>query len=352
MENNLFTFATKELSQDAFICWLLNSLNYEGGENNTDVKELKECAYKFLNKMCPDTKKMNISDIKPIITKQKFKIDILVEFKYKDENYIIIIEDKVASYIRKDKDGNNQLESYKEKIQNYYKNSKIKSVYYKLYDTSETYDEAVLKDKNVICITREDIYNILKEYKSKIKNNIFQDYYKYIDHIEEYIEKIENISLKEWDKNRFLYYYFANTVCKDKKYLSDMKLSTDTGGIYLDFAKTKNTVDENKIPYIHLTCAFREDKENDFRIEIMLRGCSVDDKQQIKINSREERDEIAGKLKDKLKLSDIRNLDFGCSVFRKGKISLKLLKAEYKTESYQEMLNIIEELAKKLKNSN
>ncbi|HIT71556.1 MAG TPA: hypothetical protein IAD08_06540 [Candidatus Scatovivens faecipullorum] len=163
---------------------------------------------------------------------------------------------------------------------------------------------------------------------------------------------MKNISLKEWDKNRFLYYYFANTVCKDKKYLSDMKLSTDTGEIYLDFAKTKNIVNENKIPYIHLTCAFREDKENDFRIEIMLRGCSVNDKQQIKINSREERDEIAGKLKDKLKLSDIRNLDFECSVFRKGKISLKLLKAEYKTENYQEMLNIIKELAKKLKNSN
>ena len=132
MENNLFTFATKELSQDAFICWLLNSLNYEDVENDTDIKALKEFAYKFLNKMCPDTEKMNISDIKPSITKQKFKIDILVEFKYKDENYIIIIEDKVASYIRKDKDGNNQLESYKEKIQKYSKNSKIKSVYYLL----------------------------------------------------------------------------------------------------------------------------------------------------------------------------------------------------------------------------
>ena len=28
MKNNLFTFATSELSQDAFICWCLNWINY------------------------------------------------------------------------------------------------------------------------------------------------------------------------------------------------------------------------------------------------------------------------------------------------------------------------------------
>lgn len=28
MKNNLFSFATSELSQDAFICWCLNWINY------------------------------------------------------------------------------------------------------------------------------------------------------------------------------------------------------------------------------------------------------------------------------------------------------------------------------------
>lgn len=349
MENNLFTFATKELSQDAFICWLLNSLNYEDIENDTDIKELKKCAYKFLNKMCPETKKMNISDIKPIITKQKFKIDILVEFKYGDQNYKIIIEDKVASYIRKDKDGTNQLEKYKKKVNEYSNNLKIKSVYYKLYDTSETYDEAILKDKNVICITRKDIYNILEEYKSKIKNNIFQDYYKYIKHIEEYIENIKKISLKEWKNNKFLYYYFANTVCKEKQYLRDMKLSTDTGGIYLDFSKIKNKFNENIIPCIHLSCAFREDEQDNFELEIMLRGCSDGNDNLIKINTKEERDKFVEYIKDRLDLSTIDKLRLENVNFKKGNKSLKLLKLMYKTESYTEMIRMFKILTKKLK---
>ena len=31
-KNNIFNFATSELSQDAFICWCLNWLNYEDSE--------------------------------------------------------------------------------------------------------------------------------------------------------------------------------------------------------------------------------------------------------------------------------------------------------------------------------
>ena len=43
-KNNIFKFATKELSQDAFICWLINWINFK-----QDNQQLYSKAQKILN---------------------------------------------------------------------------------------------------------------------------------------------------------------------------------------------------------------------------------------------------------------------------------------------------------------
>lgn len=53
MDRNLFTYATKELSQDAFICWLLA---------NYDTEELREESYRFINLLMD--KNFSYGDIK------------------------------------------------------------------------------------------------------------------------------------------------------------------------------------------------------------------------------------------------------------------------------------------------
>lgn len=40
MENNIFKFSTKELSQDAFLAWLINWINIPGNEKNKGIKNL------------------------------------------------------------------------------------------------------------------------------------------------------------------------------------------------------------------------------------------------------------------------------------------------------------------------
>ena len=62
--NNLFDFATKELSQDAFLCWLINWLNYK-----KENIELYNTAKKFINLII---NKINIDD---------FEINILKQYK-------------------------------------------------------------------------------------------------------------------------------------------------------------------------------------------------------------------------------------------------------------------------------
>ena len=57
LKNNLFNYATKELSQDAFICWV-SSYALDGADNSD--KELVNCAKRFI---CELLKKELIHDI-------------------------------------------------------------------------------------------------------------------------------------------------------------------------------------------------------------------------------------------------------------------------------------------------
>ena len=98
--NNIFDFATSELSQDAFICWCLNWLNYKSSE-------LRALAVDLLKEFGEE----DVSDNQEILIKRQFKkIDILVVLK--GLNRVYIIEDKVHSSESKD-----QIGGYKGKIE-------------------------------------------------------------------------------------------------------------------------------------------------------------------------------------------------------------------------------------------
>ena len=45
---NLFTYATKELSQDALICWLIDWAGQNKGESSED-EELRRCGLRFVS---------------------------------------------------------------------------------------------------------------------------------------------------------------------------------------------------------------------------------------------------------------------------------------------------------------
>ena len=92
MKNNLFTYATKELSQDAFICWLLA---------NYDTDALQEESYRFLNMLMG--KNFSLGDIKMMsIKQQERQMDIVIDFwteipKTSASHYVLVVEDKTTS---------------------------------------------------------------------------------------------------------------------------------------------------------------------------------------------------------------------------------------------------------------
>ena len=82
--NNLFHFATSELSQDAFIAWLLS---FAMKEHEQEDAALAQCARALLQGMYPG---MASDEYVTSIELQHNNIDVLVTL----ENCSIIIEDK------------------------------------------------------------------------------------------------------------------------------------------------------------------------------------------------------------------------------------------------------------------
>ena len=86
-KNNLFKYATKELSQDAFLCWSINWIN--AGIEHPLYQYGKDILDLFLG----DDKQEEYYDVE--LRCQYEKIDVLVMFKDSlGKQHALIIEDK------------------------------------------------------------------------------------------------------------------------------------------------------------------------------------------------------------------------------------------------------------------
>jgi len=175
MKNNLFSFATSELSQDAFICWCLNWINYPNEELYPMAKDI------FSNLL--EEKDLENEEVE--IKRQYKKIDVLVILKNSKIAYII--EDKTYTFEHK------QIQRYKEEIEKdpKIKENTIKTVYFKT-GFWFSYDDLVSAD---IKIDREDFLKIIKKYKGK--NQILDDYCEYFERVTEDEEKEKNYLISQ-----------------------------------------------------------------------------------------------------------------------------------------------------------
>lgn len=145
-DNNIFKWATKELSQDAIVAWLLAN-----SETNTAfVKSL-------LKKKCPENFK-----IKDIET-QKNSIDVLVTIEVDKEIQAIIIEDKTNTFLH-----DNQMLRYIKTVTDKGKYSKI---YFVLFKTGIVYSW----EREEYTRQSELIENENKKFLSEELNDYYKD---------------------------------------------------------------------------------------------------------------------------------------------------------------------------------
>lgn len=182
-ENNLFYYATSELSQDAFLCWLF-SYALKG---STKDESIKACAIDFLRHFDSDLSKEKNVFLTHIPEKQVDNIDILLTV---NDKYKVIIEDK--TYTR---DHDNQLAKYREKIKNDYPEYKVIGVFYKIGFQS---DLTSIEESEYQYIGLNDISEILNNH-SDISNDIFIDYRDHIDSILGETLKFKTLPVSKWN---------------------------------------------------------------------------------------------------------------------------------------------------------
>ena len=161
IENNIFKYATSELSQDAFLCYLMSFGKSKYKDTNTEEYKL---ARSFLKELSVE------EDIKEI-KRQESHIDVLIL----TESYAVILEDKTFS-----KEHSEQLKRYNEICKSKYFDKKVKLLYFKTGYMDIQEKEKFNKDE--VCILDIDVISkLMSEYSG---NNTVVNMWK------EHIEKI------------------------------------------------------------------------------------------------------------------------------------------------------------------
>jgi hypothetical protein len=189
---NIFNYATSELSQDAFILWLLDWANPEFEKED---KALCDTAQNFVRLLLKN-EKLQITSVK--CKKQEKHIDV---FAIINEKYALIVEDKTNT-----SEHDNQIHRYYEWVKNEkkYSNLEIHCVYYKtgnesafkLERLSLIYDEE-FKSEHFSILTREEVLELFKCCSSQ--NAIFIDYVAHIQSIQDATDAYLTTPIKQWN---------------------------------------------------------------------------------------------------------------------------------------------------------
>jgi hypothetical protein len=183
---NLFGFATKELSQDAFIAWLLQWASPEC--QNHDAL-LNNCARRFVTKLLSLQTKppQDITIVKA--GRQWENIDVWAEI---NEKHLLIIEDKTFT-----REHSNQLQTYRERATAWCAENSFQLVCVYLKTGSES--AAILeniKQQGFAVFGRRAFLDILNT--SDVTNHIFIDFKEHLQDLEDAEIQFLKKPIKEW----------------------------------------------------------------------------------------------------------------------------------------------------------
>ena len=207
-KNNLFNYATSELSQDAFICYLL-SFAYEDCYDPILTPCAKELIHLFVEEI--DGKDLILNEIQkqyPITVlkkdggrAQKRAIDILLTVQCRGICYKIIVEDKTFT-----SEHDNQLAIYKETIEKEFPLPLycVKGVYYKTGFQSNM--EQVEKAKYHI-VGRKEMIAFLETYIEKTDNLVIRDYCAYWHEFQKEADLFKVLPPTKWSWKQIYGFY-------------------------------------------------------------------------------------------------------------------------------------------------
>ncbi len=216
---NLFDYATSELSQDAFLLWLLNWANPFDQQKivlNYEQKCLHEAAQGFVRMLLDMPTDWPINSVK--CYKQKYNIDVLAVVNGK---YALIIEDKTDT-----KEHGKQIATYTEALENdeNFKELKQRCVYYKSGNESRHSIEKLSKfysdpelEISLKTVLRKDVIDLFTPYVNTIKDSIFVDYFNHLQKIENLTNSYMTKPVAKWGSRAWQGFYLALEKCLNEK---------------------------------------------------------------------------------------------------------------------------------------
>jgi hypothetical protein len=187
---NLFDYATKELSQDAFICWLLT---WAHPRHRADDAALHRTGRALLERLLAAG---GINTSGEIITlevhPQYKKIDVLVLV---NDDLALLIEDKTESFEHSD-----QLRRYLDTVNRDFRGRKVAAVFLK---TGEQCDYGAVRDKGYACFLRRDLLDVLEDgERAGVRSDVFTDFLAHLWGIEEAVAGFRHRPITEWNDPR------------------------------------------------------------------------------------------------------------------------------------------------------
>lgn len=257
---NIFSYATKELSQDAFLRWLFENWN----SNESDVRE---ASRKLIKKIIGKDEKKDINIMSLKTHAQDHKIDILVDCVIDNESYIIAIEDKTTSF-----EHSNQINTYKNYVEKTYPNHNKKYIFYKTYLLTND-EKANIKKQNWELYDICTIHNIFNSLKVEVKNSILKDYIEHIKNLHEDLTGVLSNDISKWNDHSWVNF------CVNHKPDVPENIVFGFGNfhnqyIYLVFNLKKPHPSWNEHPYgeIRSRDFRRKNHKNKFMLRILIYG--------------------------------------------------------------------------------
>lgn len=193
MRPNLFQFATSELSQDAFLCWLIS---WAIEDCRAEDKALHQLGVEFITSIFEKAGENAPTAFGSVcIKRQEHNIDILCMI---NDNTVIVVEDKTGT-----KQHSDQLAHYKKYTLDKYQNHKHIFIY---LQTGDQCDYSEVKRAEYLIYKRTDLLNVLESQIGEAacqKSDILSDFTSNLRHIEDEVQSYNVLQLEEWIKNDY-----------------------------------------------------------------------------------------------------------------------------------------------------
>jgi hypothetical protein len=182
---NLFRYATSELSQDAFICWLLKWAHSANAEKS---ESLHHAGRDLLSWMLSTKNVAMPADASIQVENQQKSIDVLAIV---NDKIAVIIEDKTQTQQHSD-----QLNRYLAQISSGRKWESVVTIY---LQTGDQCDYGPVRKAGYAVLHRTELLQILKpHYDRGVSSDIFRDFYENLFRWEQLVESYRNVPVANW----------------------------------------------------------------------------------------------------------------------------------------------------------